>query len=151
MGLDDDIAILSAAPVFGFFDPGALRLLTFAGERLNLEPGETLFERGDRADGGYVVLSGTIELKGQAGAPIHAGPSALIGRMSLFTPGKRSADAKATVPAEVMRISAQLMTRVLKEFPDAAAAIHDWLAEDLGELTRGLAKVRARLVDTKVG
>ncbi len=85
MGLDDDIAILSAAPVFGFFDSGALRLLSFAGERLALDAGETLFKRGDRADGGYVVLSGAIELKGQGGTPIVAGRSALIGRTALFT------------------------------------------------------------------
>ncbi|GEO99354.1 cyclic nucleotide-binding domain-containing protein [Methylobacterium haplocladii] len=151
MGFDDDIAILSAAPVFGFFDSGALRLLSFAGERLALDTGETLFKRGDRADGGYVVLSGAIELTGQGGVPIVAGRSALIGRTALFAPGKRPADATATTKAEVMRISTQLMTRVLKEFPDAAVAIYDWLADDLGELTRGLAQVRAKLVDTRAG
>ncbi|MET0257616.1 MAG: Crp/Fnr family transcriptional regulator [Methylobacterium sp.] len=149
MGLDDDIAILSAAPVFEFFDSGALRLLSFAGERLPLESGESLFKRGDRADGGYVVLSGTIELTGRGGTPIVAGRAALIGRTALFTPGKRPADAVATSKAEVMRISTQLMSRVLKEFPEAAGAIYDWLADDLDALTRGLATVRARLVDPR--
>ncbi len=149
MGLDDDIAILAAAPVFEFFDSGALRLLTFAGERISLEPGENLFRRGDRADGGFVVLSGTIELTGQGGTPVIAGRSALIGRTALFTKGKRPADAVATSSAEVMRISAQLMTRVLKEFPDAAGAIYDWLAEDLDALTQGLSKVRSKLIDTR--
>jgi CRP-like cAMP-binding protein len=149
LGLDDDIAILSAAPVFGFFESGALRLLSFAGERVALETGETLFKRGDRADAGYVVLSGTIALTGQGGTPIVAGRAALIGRTALFTPGKRPADAVADTKAEVMRISTQLMSRVLKEFPDAAGAIHDWLADDLDALTRGLAMVRARLVDPR--
>ena len=148
MGFDDDIAILAAAPVFGFFDPGALRLLTFAGERIGLTPGETLFRRGDRADGGYVVLSGTIELRRAENAPaVTAGRSALIGRNALFRVGERPTDAQAAAAAEVMRISAQLMTRVLREFPDAAAAIYDWLAEDLQDLTRGLGQVRARLVE----
>ncbi|GEP09726.1 cyclic nucleotide-binding domain-containing protein [Methylobacterium gnaphalii] len=151
MGLDDDIAILAAAPVFEFFDSGALRLLTFAGEHIVLESGERLFARGDKADSGFVVLSGTIELTGQGGAPVLAGRSALIGRTALFAKGKRPTDAVATSSAEVMRISTQLMTRVLREFPDAAAAIYDWLAADLGELTHGLAKVRAKLADKRAG
>ncbi|GLS43482.1 cyclic nucleotide-binding domain-containing protein [Methylobacterium brachythecii] len=149
MGLDDEIAILAAAPVFEFFDSGALRLLTFAGERVLLEPGERLFERGDKADGGFIVLSGTVELKGPGGTPVLAGRSALIGRTALFAKGKRPTDAVATSSVELMRITTQLMTRVLKEFPDAATAIYDWLADDLGELSRGLETVRARLTDTK--
>ena len=149
MGLDDDIAILAAAPVFGFFDASALRLLSFAGDRLSLGAGEALFRRGDRADGGYVVLSGTIALtpRSRGAEPVLAGPSALIGRTALFVPGTRPADAEATAAAELMRISTQLMGRVLREFPDAAAAIYDWLADDLRALTRSLGQVRAKLVD----
>lgn len=45
MGLDDDIAILAAAPLFGFLDRDALRLLTFAAERRDLADGDLLFSR----------------------------------------------------------------------------------------------------------
>ena len=55
MGLDDDIAILAAAPVFELFGRDALRLLSFAGERRLLAEGELLFARGEPSDGGYVV------------------------------------------------------------------------------------------------
>lgn len=148
MGFDDDIAILAAAPVFGFLDEAALRLLTFAGERHPLSPGGILFRRGDRADAGYVVMSGQIALapRGQ-GALVLAGPSALIGRNALFVVGRRPSEATAAAASEVMRISAQLMGRVLREFPEAAAAIHRWLADDLLDLTRDLGSVREMLVD----
>lgn len=147
MGLDDDIAILADAPVFGLLAHDALRLLTFAGERRMLAPGEVLFRRGDRTDGGYVVMSGEISLMPTArGAkPVLAGRSALIGRNALFASGERPADAIAASEADVMRITPTLMSRVLKEFPAAAAAIHAAFAADLLELTEGLGRVRSRL------
>ncbi|MFD0938170.1 cyclic nucleotide-binding protein, partial [Methylobacterium trifolii] len=79
MGLDDDIAILAAAPLFGFFERDALRLLTFAAERRSLGEGDLLFARGDPADGGFVVMSGTIRLEPRiaGGGPVTAGRSAL--------------------------------------------------------------------------
>ena len=148
MALDDDIAILGAAPVFGFFDRDALRLLCFAGERIELQPGDTLFRRGERADGGYVVLSGTIALVPKRGGDaITAGRSALIGRNALFKAGERPVEARAETASEVVRISIQLMGRMLKEFPEAAASIHEWLAEDLSKLVRDLDRVRTKLVD----
>ncbi|TXM76710.1 Crp/Fnr family transcriptional regulator [Methylobacterium sp. WL103] len=147
MGIEDDIAILAAAPVFEAFGRDALRLLTFAAERRSLEPGETLFSRGDPADGGFVVLSGTIALAPRVagGDTVLAGRSALIGRLALFVRGERPGDAAAQGAAEVMRITPTLMRRVLEEFPDAAAVIHDALADDLSALNQGFARVRAML------
>jgi CRP-like cAMP-binding protein len=144
LGLDDDIAVLAGAPLFGLMGRDALRLLTFAAERRSLAAGDQLFARGERTDGGFVVLSGTIELAPRvAGAePIRAGRSALIGQLALFLRGERPSDARATTPAEVMRITPTLMRRVLEEFPDAASAIHDVLADDLAGLSRGLDRVR---------
>ncbi|MDR7035461.1 MULTISPECIES: cyclic nucleotide-binding domain-containing protein [Methylobacterium] len=147
MALDDDIAILGAAPLFGLMGRDALRLLTFAAERRSLAAGDLLFARGEPADGGFVVMSGVIELAPRVpGAePVAAGRSALIGQLALFLRGERPSEARAAAPAEVMRITPTLMRRVLEEFPDAAAAIEGTLAEELGGLMQGLEQVRARL------
>lgn len=147
MGLDDDIAILADAPLFGFLDRDALRLLTFAAERRDLADGDRLFARGEPADGGFVVMSGTIRLASRiaGGEPVRAGRSALIGRLALFARGERPTDAHAQGAAEVMRVTPTLMRRVLEEFPAAAAAIHDTLAADLVGLAADLGRVRGRL------
>ena len=136
MALDDDIAILAAAPVFGFLDRDALRLLTFAGERRELAEGEALFRRGERSP------------RGEDTEPVVAERSALIGRNALFLPGKRPADAVAAEPSEVMRISPNLMSRVLREFPDAAESIRDAIADDLADLIDGVNRVRDKLAPT---
>ena len=149
MGLDDDIAILAGAPVFGFLDRDALRLLTFAAERRDLADGDLLFARGDPADGGFVVLSGTIRLiPRRAGAePVGAGRSALIGQLALFVRGTRPTEARADGTAAVMRITPTLMRRVLEEFPDAAQAVYATLADDLAAFVTDLDRVRELLDD----
>ncbi|TXM70656.1 Crp/Fnr family transcriptional regulator [Methylobacterium sp. WL69] len=146
MGLDDDIAILAAAPLFGFLGRDALRLLSFAAERRSLAPGDRLFARGDASDGGFVVLSGTIALAPRVagGETVTVGRSALVGRLALLLPGERPTDAHAAAAAEVIRITPTLMRRVLAEFPQAAQAIHDELADDLAALARDLDHVRLR-------
>jgi CRP-like cAMP-binding protein len=145
VGLDDDIAILAAAPVFGYLDRDALRLLSFAAERRELGPDDTLFSRGDPADGGFVVMSGTLRLKPRSGPAVKAGRSALIGHLALFVRGERPCDARAETPCELLRITPTLMRRVLEEFPSAAQAIHDSLAMDLVTFTGDLDRIRGLL------
>ncbi|MCJ2084355.1 Crp/Fnr family transcriptional regulator [Methylobacterium sp. J-090] len=146
MGFDDDIAILAAAPLFGFLGRDALRLLSFAAERRSLAPGDRLFARGEASDGGFVVLSGTIVLAPRVagGETVTVGRSALVGRLALLLPGERPTDAHAAEAAAVIRITPTLMRRVLAEFPHAAQAIHDELADDLAQLARDLDRVRLR-------
>jgi CRP-like cAMP-binding protein len=146
VGLDDDIAILSAAPLFGFLSRDALRLLSFAAERRGLAAGERLFAQGDRGDGGYVVMSGGLALTPRGGrtAPVTVGRSSLIGRLALFQRGERPCDADAVGAAEVIRITPTLMRRVLEEFPDAARAIHGELSADLAGFAGDLAGLSER-------
>jgi CRP-like cAMP-binding protein len=147
LGLDDDIAILAAAPLFGFLERDALRLLTFAAERREMADGDLLFARGDPADGGFVVMSGTIRLapRGAGAEPVRAGRAALIGQLALFVRGTRPTEARAEGATELMRITPTLMRRVLEEFPGAAQAVHDTLADDLAGLVADLDQVRGLL------
>ncbi|KMO41016.1 cyclic nucleotide-binding protein [Methylobacterium variabile] len=146
MALDDDIAILAAAPLFGLMNRDALRLISFAAERRRLEPGAVLFSRGEAAEGGFVVTRGTVVLepRGPSGVPVEAGPSALIGQTALFLTLERPTTARAgAAPVEVMVITQAVMRRVLEVFPDAAAVIHDALADELTALTQAFAGSRA--------
>jgi len=149
MALDDDIATLSQAPLFNLLERDALRLVAFASETRTYREGDVLFRRGDRSDGGYVVSRGSIALDAsESGAPeaFVAGPGSLIGQAALFARVERRATATAREPSAVIRVSPSLMRRVLEEFPDAAAAIQDTMAEELTRLTEGLERVRQQLI-----
>ncbi|MGO4570797.1 cyclic nucleotide-binding domain-containing protein [Microvirga sp. 2TAF3] len=149
MALEDDIGILMQAPLFSLLDRDALRLVAFASESRTLRAGDTLFRKGDRSDGGYVVSRGAIALDvPDDGSPTAfiAGPGSLIGQAALFTRIERPATATAREPSTVIRVSPSLMRRVLEEFPAAAAAMHEAMAQDLTRLTRSLEHVRQKLI-----
>jgi CRP-like cAMP-binding protein len=148
MSLEDDIAILSRAPLFSLLSRDAMRLLAFAAEKRTLQAGGILFRKRDRSDGGYVVSRGMLALDARddgSPATVIAGPGALIGQTALFTKIERPATATAREPSTVLRISPSLMRRVFDEFPDAAATLHRALSSELASLTQGLEQVRQRL------
>ncbi|MGO4387774.1 cyclic nucleotide-binding domain-containing protein [Microvirga sp. 2YAF29] len=149
MALEDDISVLAKAPLFSLLERDALRLVAFASEARSLRAGDVLFRKGDRSDGGYVVRSGSLTLdSSEDGSPaaFTAGPSALIGQAALFTRIARPATATATEASTVIRVTPSLMRRVLEEFPDAAAAMQDAMAEELDRLSQGLEGVRQKLI-----
>jgi CRP-like cAMP-binding protein len=149
MALDDDIAILSVAPLFSLLDRDALRLVAFAAESRQMRAGDMLFRKGDQSDGGYVVTRGAVALDAQddgSPATFIAAPGAVIGRAALFTRIERPATATAREPSTVIRISPSLMRRVLEEFPNAAAAMRAAMSDELAVLSRGLEEVRQKLL-----
>jgi CRP-like cAMP-binding protein len=147
MALDDTIATLSSAPLIGLLERDALRLIAFSAETRRLRPSEILFREGERSDGGYVVLEGEIAATREGSDSLAlAGPGALIGRLALFVRTKRPASAVARERSRLIRISPTLMRRVLEEFPAAASAMREAVADDLDELAGGLERVREMLV-----
>jgi CRP-like cAMP-binding protein len=149
MALDDDIAVLSGAPLFNLLERDALRLVAFASENRTLRAGDMLFRKGDRSDGGYVVSRGAVALDARddgSPAAFIAGPGSVIGQAALFARIERPATAIAREPTTVIRVSPSLMRRVLEEFPSAAAAMHQAMAEELTRLTDGLEQIRRQLI-----
>ena len=145
MSLDDDIARLAAAPLFGLLERDALRLLSFAAEHRDLVRGEVLYRRGDASDGGYILLTGKVAVTGGVGEPVIAGPAALLGQAALFAAAARPATVTARERSTLLRVTPTLMRRVLEEFPAAHRAVSAALADDLATLTEGLAAVGRRL------
>lgn len=148
MAVEDDIAILSQAPLFSLMERDALQLVSFAAERRSLAPGQVLFHKGDRADGGYVVTAGVLVLdrRGDGAAVFVAEPGALIGQAALFVRQHRPATATAQGAAAVLRISPTLMRRVLEEYPASASAVHGQLAAELSSLSGDLERVREQML-----
>jgi len=149
MALDDDIAILTRAPLLGLLEMDAIRLIAFAAETRTLRAGELLFVKGDRADGAYVVMRGSIALDAREdGSPVAfvAEPGALIGQSAMFLRGARPATATAREASVVMRVSPTLVRRVLEEYPRAAGILHRALVSDLVSLSTGLERVRQQLL-----
>jgi CRP-like cAMP-binding protein len=148
MALDDDIERLSRQPLLGLMPREALRLLAFAAETRFLRAGDVLFRKGERADGGYLVVTGTIAFDlrddGSPAAEV-CGPGHLIGETALFTDIERPATALARETSTVMKLPRTLMSRVLGEFPESAVLLHSAISQRVLALSGQLATVRRRI------
>jgi CRP-like cAMP-binding protein len=148
MALEQDIEVMSVQPILGLLPREGLRLLAFAAETRILRTGDVLFRKGDVADGGYLVITGSIALDprddGSPAAEI-ATPGFLLGETALFADVARPATAVARETTTVMKFARSVMSRVLGEFPEAAAVMHRALCQRMMALSDDLAQVRHQI------
>ena len=137
MALDDFVRQLRQIELFQLLSPDALRLIAFSAENRILQPGDILFEEGEPADSGVIVLGGALILT-KLGAPgdkhrVEAG--ALVGEMALILETKRPATATAGEITGILRVPRSLFQRVLHEFPDCSLKLRDYIASRTREAT----------------
>jgi CRP-like cAMP-binding protein len=144
MALDQEIARLKENPLLSLFDDEALRLIAFSSETRLLRGGDVLFRAGDASDGGFYVVSGTLNLEGDGMEESH-GPGALIGETALFAQTERPATAIAHGPATVRRIPRHLMRRILEEYPATADRLRSHLDAKLADAAVRLQRIDALL------
>jgi CRP-like cAMP-binding protein len=149
MALENDIDVLSAQPLLGVMPREALRLVAFAAETRFLRAGDILFRKNEIADCAYLLSTGMIALDARDdGSPAMqiVGPGSLLGETALFAEVQRPATAIARETATVMRLNRSVMTRVLGEFPDAAASLHQAISRRVRGMADDLGGVRDRLI-----
>ncbi|HXL67513.1 MAG TPA: Crp/Fnr family transcriptional regulator [Xanthobacteraceae bacterium] len=133
MALEDDIGLLDRLPTLHALGLDALRILAISSEQVRLEDGEVLFEEGERADGGYVVIAGAVQLQSSRDRSdediLLARPGALIGETALVVDTARPATAIAVEPTAVLKIARSTFLRVLEGEPQAADALRKVIAQ----------------------
>ncbi|HVV94820.1 MAG TPA: Crp/Fnr family transcriptional regulator [Hyphomicrobiales bacterium] len=148
MGLDDDIRMLARAPLLAEIGRDGLRLVAFSAETRWLAPGEVLFEKGQAADGGYVVVNGRLLLSaGAGGPPRQAGPGTLLGETALFVETEHLVTAAAQHAASVLSIPRLLFRRMLQEYPEAAETLMRRMSRRIQDERLELDAARRLLLD----
>jgi CRP-like cAMP-binding protein len=148
MALDDDIDVLSRQPLLGLLPREALRLLAFASETRILRAGDILFRKGEPAEGGHLIVRGTVMLDTREDAAAGqrlVGPGVLLGEMALFSAVTRPATAIAREPTTLSHLPRSVMRRVLGEFPDAAIALREAIAGRVSQFAEHIAPVGDRI------
>ncbi|MFC0217648.1 cyclic nucleotide-binding domain-containing protein [Pseudochelatococcus lubricantis] len=147
MALNDEITVLSSLPALRGFEQGALRRIALSVQTRILRAGDTLYRRGEAAEGAYVVMSGEIALVDAAGNTVAlARPGDMLGELALLIEIEWRETATARRSASVMRVSRALMRRILGEFPASAAAFQAEIAGRVSALSGELERVRQSLL-----
>lgn len=119
---------------FGGFAAKELKELAMAGNERNLEPGETLFSEGDRADWLYFLADGEVETlvhgEGETeNIPISTLPAGEpVGWSAVIEPHVYTASARTTRPSKVLVFGRNDLARLLEE-PNFAALLMRKVAE----------------------
>ena len=142
MALEDDIEFLDRIPTLHLLGKEALRILAISVETIRLGRGDILFEEGQPAEGGYVVVNGSIVLQ-QAGdtrgdAAVTARRGSLIGETAMIVETARPSTAIALESAILFRIPRVVFIRILEGEPQAATALRRLIAARVGRILSDL-------------
>ena len=134
MALDDDIIFLSRISTFRVLGREAMRILAISAQSVDLHGGEQLFEEGEPADGGYIVVRGSVELKsvaeGRSGSTV-ARAGTLIGETAMIVNTIRPATGTALEPTTLLKIPRSVFLRTLEGEPGAAVSLRDMMQRRL--------------------
>ncbi|PRQ08991.1 cyclic nucleotide-binding and patatin-like phospholipase domain-containing protein [Enhygromyxa salina] len=122
--------------IFGEFDAAGLSELEDSLEWVHLESGQVLFNKGDEADGAYIVVVGNVRViapTADGGERVldDVGPAEWIGEMALLAGGPRTATVYALRDTELVYLARDAFTRLAVTDPEAMFYIARLLAARL--------------------
>ena len=142
MALEDDIDFLDRIPTLHLLGKDALRILAISVETIRLGRGDILFEEGQPAEGGFVVVNGSVVLQ-QAGDTagndvITARRGSLIGETAMIVETVRPSTAIALESSILFRVPRVVFIRILEGEPQAATALRRLIAARVGRIVADL-------------
>lgn len=112
--LEQVIAFLVDAPMFGDLDPAELSQIVHVMQIRRLGAGQWVFREGDPGDAWYVVYDGEVEVvKGQGRVVAILGRRACFGEMAILDGSPRSASVRSTRPITMFRFPRLQFTKLL--------------------------------------
>lgn len=142
MALEDDIDFLDRIPTLHLLGKDALRILAISVETIRLGRGDILFEEGQPAEAGFVVVNGSVVLQ-QAGdtagnGAVTARRGSLIGETAMIVETVRPSTAIALESSTLFRIPRVVFIRILEGEPQAATALRRLIAARVGRIIADL-------------
>jgi CRP/FNR family transcriptional regulator, cyclic AMP receptor protein len=135
---------LRSAALFSALDDDAAAALRMSMVEQKLAKGDVLFTEGEPGDRLYVIESGRIKLghaapDGRESIIAVLGEGEMLGELSLFDPGPRTATAVAVTPSKVLSMGHEALLPWLVGRPDLAVSLLAALARRLRRTNEALA------------
>jgi CRP/FNR family cyclic AMP-dependent transcriptional regulator len=136
--------VLARSGIFQGVDADAAESLAKELEYIEARKGETIFNEGEPGDSLYIVLSGKVKVvrraaDGRQNLIALMGPSDMVGELSLFDPGPRTATASAVTDARMARLRKGALRPWISNRPEIAEQLLRVLARRLRRTNDALA------------
>ncbi|MFC6704232.1 Crp/Fnr family transcriptional regulator [Flexivirga alba] len=138
-----DTEAVRKAPLFAALDDDAAEALLSTMTRTKIARGQELFHEGEQGDSLYVITGGKVKLgrrsaDGRENLLAILGEGEMLGELSLFDPGPRTATASAIADTELVGLSHPDMTAYLGTRPEIAMTMLSALAARLRRTNEAL-------------
>jgi CRP-like cAMP-binding protein len=148
MGLEEDINLLEAVPTLQLLGREALRILAISAQTQQVKGGDTLYREGERAEGAFVIVEGSIALQRDRGVDgretVIARRGALLGETALLVDTVWPGTATAIENTRLLRIPRGVFLRMLEGEEQAVQNLRRHLAERLGRTIEEIDSLRPR-------
>ncbi|MGC0141439.1 MULTISPECIES: Crp/Fnr family transcriptional regulator [unclassified Pseudactinotalea] len=129
-------AVVRAAPLFAELNDESFAAVRAKMTDLTFRRGEEIFHEGSPGDRLFIVASGKVKLghtapDGREHLLAILGPGEILGEVSLYDPGARTATATALATTELAELSHTELLRVLDERPEISQHLLRSLAQRL--------------------
>lgn len=135
MSLQEEVDLLRRIPLFAKVEAPKLKLLAFASERVTFEAGQELFHQGDMPDAAYIIIEGSADviLDTERGRVTVAkiGRNELVGEIGIICDVPRTATVQAKTRLVTLKVSKDLLLRMITDFPSMAIEIMRSMAHRL--------------------
>lgn len=144
--LKEDVEVLRGVPIFASVDPGKLKLLAFASQRLVFDEGQTLCKEGERGEQAFVIVNGAADVFVSAGGSdirvAQLGRNDFVGDIAILCDTPRTATVRAAGRCETLVIGKTQLMGLLKSFPEMGIAMMRVLAQRLERTSHALAEAQ---------
>jgi CRP/FNR family transcriptional regulator, cyclic AMP receptor protein len=136
--------VLARSGIFQGVDADAAESLAKEMEIIEIRKGEVVFSEGEPGDSLYIVLTGKLKVgrraaDGRQNLIAVMGPSDMVGELSLFDPGPRTATATAVLDTRLARLRKHALRPWLTNRPEIAEQLLRVLARRLRRTNDALA------------
>ena len=127
---------MKRAAIFETLGEDQVELLEPLFEEFSCQPGEVIFQQGERADFFYLVIDGNVDMsfKPYDGIPItisHVGKGGLFGWSAVVGNEKYTSTALAVEAVEALRVRGSELRKFCREHPEAGKDILERLADEV--------------------
>jgi CRP/FNR family cyclic AMP-dependent transcriptional regulator len=149
------VDLLGKSALFGSLaDPDRVAIATRM-RRVNFDPDQMIFSRGDPGRDIYLVLEGRIRLSilssdGRELSFAHAGPGSIFGEIATLDGGERTAGATAISRVQAMALPQRAMLELIENNPKVASAAIRFLCTRLRETDQRLEAIALHRIEVRL-
>jgi CRP-like cAMP-binding protein len=149
------VEFLSKTALFGSLAEADLALIAARMRRVDFEPDQMIFSRGDPGREIYLVLAGRIRLSilssdGRELSFAHAGPGNVFGEIATLDGGERTANATAISRVQTMALPQRAMQDLIDNNPKVARAAINFLCTRLRETDQRLEAIALHRIEVRL-